>query len=589
MLAREARRAARGVGPSEALPLRVQEVKTLLHLADVRVVEDAGLAASAGQRGRQIACAMLAWLAREPPSTLARAIGATFARATGALLRTGELGVDDVLLACASSGLTARDLTAIAEASMSPDVAAALRGLLALTEAEPDDAPETRRHPSLVDARAPLPRGVSALAELALRLDPGRPPHLRAILSRAAGALELVSRASTWGDLARDDGPSPIAALERSMLELSGRVIEARRRLGEAGESRASAVVATFDDATAELGDARSAARALSVAARGLPEPFATLFSQAFERAAALSAGPPTTRRAGALPAWIPADRLVGGFSIEAPLGEGGTGSVFVVTRASERGEPGAERFAMKIPSLPDGAGDPAALFRDEARALLDLPSHLNLARFVTFDLAARPRPVLVMELVLGPSLEAELTRARMTVGRALSLVLGVAEGVAAMHGAGLAHLDLKPSNVIVRDGERAVLVDYGLSGRRLRPGCATAAYGAPEVWTAEPDAGGSPLPADVYALACTVFEVLTGEPLFVGGEMAVLAAHLAHDGAPPRLVELSRHHAALGSLLSSALRREPTARIGARALADGLTALTASLADAPWPLELRA
>ena len=45
-------------------------------------------------------------------------------------------------------------------------------------------------------------------------------------------------------------------------------------------------------------------------------------------------------------------------------------------------------------------------LFREEAGALLALPGHANIARFVTFDAGARPKPILVMELVEGPSLE---------------------------------------------------------------------------------------------------------------------------------------------------------------------------------------
>ena len=45
-------------------------------------------------------------------------------------------------------------------------------------------------------------------------------------------------------------------------------------------------------------------------------------------------------------------------------------------------------------------------MFRDEAGALLSLPHHENLARFVTFDLAARPKPILVMELIRGAGLD---------------------------------------------------------------------------------------------------------------------------------------------------------------------------------------
>ena len=51
------------------------------------------------------------------------------------------------------------------------------------------------------------------------------------------------------------------------------------------------------------------------------------------------------------------------------------------------------------------------------------------------------------------------------------------------MHGVGVAHLDLKPTNVVMRKGKEPVLVDFGLAGRHLRLGCGSGPYGAPEVW----------------------------------------------------------------------------------------------------------
>jgi serine/threonine protein kinase len=96
-----------------------------------------------------------------------------------------------------------------------------------------------------------------------------------------------------------------------------------------------------------------------------------------------------------------------------------------------------------------------------------------------------------VMELVEGPNLERLLEARRLDVATVLDLLDGIAAGLEAMHAAGIAHLDLKPANVIVRDapGQRRapVLVDFGLAGRRVRPGCGTLDYSAPEIWGSSP------------------------------------------------------------------------------------------------------
>src|SRR5262249_20366392 len=150
-------------------------------------------------------------------------------------------------------------------------------------------------------------------------------------------------------------------------------------------------------------------------------------------------------------------------------------------------------------------------MFREEASALIAIPAHANLARFVTFDAGARPKPILVMELVEGTTLERLIESRALDAPRALRALDDVLAGMEAMHGVGVGHLDLKPSNVVLRKDEQAVLVDFGLSGRHIRPGCATGPYGAPEVWGAVPD-DWEPLPmaSDVYAFGCVAFEVLT-------------------------------------------------------------------------------
>jgi eukaryotic-like serine/threonine-protein kinase len=157
------------------------------------------------------------------------------------------------------------------------------------------------------------------------------------------------------------------------------------------------------------------------------------------------------------------------------------------------------------------------------------------------------------------------------------------------MHGSGIGHLDLKPSNVVLRASGEPTIVDFGLAGRHLRPGCGTVAYAAPEIWGVVPEgAVPSPLAADMYGFGCVAFELFTGRTLFDGNdEIALVSAHVAHDGRPEgiaRLAELPRlGH--LAATLSHCLRRDPRDRPSVAAVRGALRNVSASIAQLPWPL----
>jgi serine/threonine protein kinase len=278
------------------------------------------------------------------------------------------------------------------------------------------------------------------------------------------------------------------------------------------------------------------------------------------------------------LPAWAPPSRIVGGFYLVRTVGTGAVGSVFIARRAEERQDETAPLFALKVPDYSAAAARTLSedeflrLFREEAGALLALPEHPNIARFVTFDAGARPKPILVMELVEGPSLERMLEMGDLSLARARDLLLGVGAGLDAMHRVGVGHLDVKPSNIIVCNADaitgvgqppQPVLVDFGLAGRHLRPGCGTANYGAPEIWGAGDTS--QAIPADVYAFGCLIFEAHTGETLFDGdGEADMITQHVTHDGEPEAVRALLDRPETreLGVLIARCLRRDPNDRI---------------------------
>ena len=228
------------------------------------------------------------------------------------------------------------------------------------------------------------------------------------------------------------------------------------------------------------------------------------------------------------------------------------------------------------------------AQFRAEASALAAIPVHPNLARILAFDVSARPKPFLVMELVEGRTLEEELSEQTLDVRRVFEILDGVLAGLDAMHATGVGHLDIKPDNVLLRRGTGApTLVDFGLSGRTVRKRCGNPMYSAPEVWNddREPE---SAFAADVYSVACLAFELLTKKPLFDAEDLfGVIRQHMLHDGWPPLLAELRGRPALakLAEVLSRALRPFPAQRSRVRMLRTELARIAPRLSELAWPL----
>jgi serine/threonine protein kinase len=267
---------------------------------------------------------------------------------------------------------------------------------------------------------------------------------------------------------------------------------------------------------------------------------------------------------------------------------------VLLAVRAEERARADRELVAVKVP---DYSGDAARnlseqeferLFREEAGALLALPQHPNLARFITFDASAQPKPILVMEFVRGTNLERTLEAGELTMPRALAIIDHLLAGLQAMHAVRIAHLDVKPANLVLRDGTgEAVLVDFGLAGRHIRAGCGSPYYAAPEVWRDDP-AQLEPFPADVYAAACVAFEVVTNTVLMDGDTLKdVIDQHFAPQPGGHVLARMARNArlAPLAELLRAALARDGRRRPTVARLRAGFAAIARELATLAWPI----
>ncbi|HEY8087922.1 MAG TPA: serine/threonine-protein kinase [Polyangiaceae bacterium] len=581
--------------------LTLRRLRALLHLVD----SDTGDAETDPQRASRlrarwfrIARALIDRFERDPPSPVRRTLVAALARAMDALVRVGACDVVDALLVVAKRAVEPAELATLAEASMDPDLVHVLERYAAFAEAV--DA----------GAGAAMPAFETLTREIAPDTS-GRIEALRTALVRVCSSLGLLAGAMSLRELAPQAGTQPeaLTSLEAALSSIAhlgigaaGRFDPDRPSSGPPPVNRALSVAVTrvLTGADPLLGDHVMSA-ALDDLLLGVPSAVGKVVAAQLWRLAELpveGSKPPSTtsmRVPEALPAWLPARRTLGGFYVLRALGAGGVGSVFVVTRIEDKGDEHAERLALKVPEYSASAARTLTeaeflnLFREEASALIALPQHTNLARFVTFDAGSKPKPILVMELVEGVTLEQLLETRGLDANRAVGVLDDVLAGLDAMHGSGIAHLDIKPSNVVLRGAEEAVLVDFGLAGKHIRPGCATGAYGAPEVWGELEGVKPSPPKVDVYAFGCVAFETLTGRVLFDSdSEMAQITSHMQHDGFPPRLKALTKRPALapIAELLFSTLRRDPANRPAAADVRRELARLMPQLARLPWPID---
>ena len=224
--------------------------------------------------------------------------------------------------------------------------------------------------------------------------------------------------------------------------------------------------------------------------------------------------------------------RVLGGrYALLEVLGSGGMATVW---RA--RDEVLGREVAVKVLS-PQHAADAAfrARFEREARHVASL-SHPRLV--TVFDSGVdEATPFIVMELVAGRTLRQILDEAgALPADDAIAIAVGVCEALEAAHAAGLVHRDIKPANIALSGGQVKVL-DFGIArlegpggGTRTQAVLGTAAYLSPE------QASGQPVgpQADLYALGCVLFEMLTGTPPFTADSEVGVAYRQVHDDPGP-------------------------------------------------------
>ena len=221
-------------------------------------------------------------------------------------------------------------------------------------------------------------------------------------------------------------------------------------------------------------------------------------------------------------------------YRIEERIGHGGMGMVF---RARDLRE--GETVAVKVLTLPHG--ESSLRFRREFRVMSRL-HHPNVVRVMDSG-KYQGDTYLVMEYVPDGTLTSrypEPPNDEAELAARLDLLAGVADALAYVHAEGVIHRDLKPDNVLIRDG-KPVLMDFGLAKSAQGSKTAaltqvgdvlgTAAYMSPEqVRGRDVDHR-----SDLYAFGCLLHWAITGEAPFDGDNFTeVVIRHLNDPPSPP-------------------------------------------------------
>jgi eukaryotic-like serine/threonine-protein kinase len=267
----------------------------------------------------------------------------------------------------------------------------------------------------------------------------------------------------------------------------------------------------------------------------------------------------------------LAAGTRLGPYQIIAPLGAGGMGEVYRArdTRLDRD-------VALKI--LPEHlARDPELVsrFEREARSVAAL-NHPNIVVLHSIEAHDGAR-FLTMELVEGETLSRQLPEHGLSVPRVIEIGTALADALAAAHGKGVVHRDLKPGNIMVTGDGRVKVLDFGLaklaaaesSGdstqavtqttplSKAGTTMGTVPYMAPE------QIRGQPVDArtDLFALGIVLYELATGTRPFQGATFADVTSAILRDTPPPLTRVRAGLPGGLDRIVSRCLEKDPAAR----------------------------
>jgi eukaryotic-like serine/threonine-protein kinase len=291
--------------------------------------------------------------------------------------------------------------------------------------------------------------------------------------------------------------------------------------------------------------------------------------------------------------------RDLGSYALEERLGGGGMGEVW---RAKHRllARPAAIKLVKPEMLGADGSADARVAlqrFASEAQATAALTSPHTI-RLFDYGATDDGRFYYVMELLDGRDMAALVGEfGPLPVPRVLYLLRQVCHSLAEAHGRGLVHRDIKPANIFVcrmgRDADVVKVLDFGLvqhverdPAQNLTQTLATlqGLVGTPAFMAPEMVVGDRPVDhrADLYALGCVTYFLLTGTHVFQGGtQMQALIDHVSTAPQPPSRRMATDVPDWVDALVLACLAKDPDER--PRDADDVLRRIDAHAADLTW------
>lgn len=201
----------------------------------------------------------------------------------------------------------------------------------------------------------------------------------------------------------------------------------------------------------------------------------------------------------------------IGSFELEELVGQGAMGSVFKAKRIDGQFD---QIVAIKL-MKPVVMNSSFREFFQRERQIHARLNHPHIARLYDGGFTEDERPYFTMEWVSGKNLIEHCNAEKLGLKNRIDLFLQVCQAVKYAHQSLIAHLDLKPQNIIVHEGEQVKLLDFGVSKMMEegedQTGSFTLAYASPEQ-ILKTNVGTN---SDLYALGVTFHELLSGKHPF--------------------------------------------------------------------------